>query len=72
MATRTDGALVKATYSGSVLRLIPHNSEGKAVLDAAYLADSAKTTVVLAQEDAVMSGYGDTSQPYSVLKLTFS
>lgn len=72
MPNRTDGALAKVTYASGVLRLIPHNSEGKAVLDACFAADSAHTTVAVAQEDAVMSGYGDTTQPYKVLKLTFS
>lgn len=74
MATRTDGALCHVTYdsTNNVLRLIPYNSEGKAVLDAAYTDASALTTVAVAQEDAVMSGYGDTTQPYKILKLTLS
>lgn len=72
MPNRTDGALARITYASSVLRLIPFNSEGKAVLDACFAADGSKTTVALAQEDAVMSGYGDTTQPYKVLKATFS
>lgn len=70
----TPGALAEVTYdsTNNVLRLIPLNSIAKTVLDAAYTDASALTTVALAQEDAGRGGYGDTSQPYKVLKLTLS
>lgn len=74
MANRTDGALAQVTYdaTNNILRLIPYNSEGKSVLDTAFADMGAMTTVAGAQEDAVRSGYGDTTQPYKILKLTFS
>lgn len=72
MPNRTDGALVRVIWTGSVMRLVPYNSEGKAALDAGFTADGSKTTVAIVQEDAVMSGYADASQPYKTAKFTFS
>lgn len=74
MANRTDGALAKVIYNAAtnVLQIVPHNSEGKVVLDAAFADMGGLTTVAAVQADAVMGGYGDTSQPYKLLQLTFS
>lgn len=74
MPNRTDGAMAQVIYdaTNNVLRVVPYNSEGKAVLDAAFADMGALTTVAATQEDAVRSGYGDTTQPYKTLKLTFS
>lgn len=74
MPNREDGALCRPIYdaTNNVLRLVPVNSEGKTVLEAAYDDANALTTVAHAEEDASMGGYGDTSQPFSTYKLTFS
>lgn len=74
MPNREDGALAKVIYdaTNNILRLVPHNSEGKTVLEAAYDDANALTTVAHAEEDASMGGYGDTSQPFVTYKLTFS
>ncbi len=67
-------ALVEVTYdtTNHIIRLIPNNAAAKAALDAWYAAENAKTTVAQTQEDAGRSGFADTTQPYKVLKLTFS
>lgn len=69
---RTDGALVQLLWTGSVITLIPHNQEAKALLDAGFTADGAKTTVSIAQQDAGRDGYGQTSESYQSVKLTLS
>lgn len=72
MPNITDGALVQIEWESGTLRLIPHNSEGKDALDSIFATDGSLTTVAITQEDAVRSGYADTTQPYSLLKLALS
>lgn len=69
---RTTGALVQLVWSGSVLLLIPHNQEAKAILDAGFTADGAKIVVAIAQQDAGRDGYGQTSESFQTVKLTLS
>lgn len=74
MPTRTKAALCFVEYdaTNNILRVIPCNDVGDDELQAAFADMGAMTTVAAAQEDAGRSGYGQTSGPYNVLKLTFS
>lgn len=75
MPTRTTAALCFVEYdsANNVLRLIPVNNLGNAKVAAAYADASALTTVAHnLSEDAGRAGYGQTSGPYSVYRLTFS
>lgn len=74
MPTRTKAALCFVEYdaTNNILRIIPVNDVGDDELQAAYTDAAALTTVAHAQEDAGRSGYGQTSGPYNVYKLTFS
>ena len=74
MPNITDGALLQVEYDTSAdeVYLWPHNSEGKAALDAIFADMGALTTVAITQADAVRSGFGDTTQPYKGLKLALS
>jgi hypothetical protein len=74
MPTRTTAALCFVEYdsTNNVLRLIPVNNLGDDKLEAAFTDMGAMTTVAAAQEDAGRAGYGQSSGPYNVLKLTFS
>lgn len=74
MPTITTPAKVEVTYdtTNHIIRLIPLDAAGKDALDAWYAAESAKTTIAQAQEDGGRGGFADTTQPYKVLKLTFS
>ena len=72
---RTTGAMVELVAEGTAgvkLRLIPHDSEAKALLDAWFTAHGAKTTVASTQEDAGRDGYAQTSEAYKSVLLTFS
>lgn len=72
---RTSGALVELVTEGASLatiRLIPHNSEAKTLLDAFFTAHGGKTTVALTQEDAGRDGAGQTSESYLSIKAVFS
>lgn len=72
---RTNSALVEVILEGATsatMRLLPYNSDGKAVLDTFFTAHGAKTTVALTQEDAGRDGMGETSEAYKAIKAVFS
>ena len=72
MPTRTDGARCRLIISGAVITLVPEGNESKDALDTFFAAHGSKVTVAFTQADAVMGGYGDTSQPYKSLVVTAS
>lgn len=72
MPTRTNGARCRLIISGAAITLVPENNESKDALDTFFAAHGSKTTIAVTQADAVMSGYGDTTQPYKSVVLTLS